>query len=189
MQPIIDEVISSIQINNIVDIGCGSGDKINRYVEKYNINGLGIDKSEESITLAKSKAANLDITKKARFICADILEILNGNKIYPEIDCILSFMTFHDLIDNKENDAHNILQKLKNTFPNAKEFLIGDSFASENYNQSEIFTLGFELVHKLRDIEIFSVKDYKDFFLSNNFTIKKQISLNIPNTFLFHLSC
>ncbi|KGO15602.1 ubiquinone biosynthesis methyltransferase UbiE [Clostridium botulinum] len=119
-------------VKTVLDLGCGTGTLIMKFEEKECYNCFGIDRSEESIEIAKKIAA--DKKSLVEFKAGDALNMSCGKDIDAIISMfvpfsrisqikllknahkalkkggIISFMILQDLKDNLENDSKTILQ-------------------------------------------------------------------------------
>jgi ubiquinone/menaquinone biosynthesis C-methylase UbiE len=88
-------LLSQLKINQgsvILDVGCGTGTVLKRIGETAEINGFGIDASENMIALAKAKCPNMDI-----FVSGSSRTPFEASKF----DIITACMAYHHFDDKK----------------------------------------------------------------------------------------
>lgn len=143
--------------SKILDIGCGSGYPIDKYLDDLGFGVCGIDISDKMIL--KSKALNL---KNANFLNIDIMEY-NSNEVY---DAIIAFDSLFHLSMNQQALVYNkISSLLKNdgyllfTHGKNKSQIIGKMFNEEFYysalDKDELINIlnnnGFSIIELYED--------------------------------------
>lgn len=143
--------------SKILDIGCGSGYPIDKYLDDLNFAVCGIDISDKMIL--KSKALNL---KNANFLNIDIMEY-NSNEVY---DAIIAFDSLFHLSMNQQALVYDkISSLLKNdgyllfTHGKNKSQIIGKMFNEEFYysalDKDELINIlnnnGFSIIELYED--------------------------------------
>lgn len=188
---IIDE-LSLLKANKIADLGCGAAGAIIDICNKFNeISAIGIDINQKAIESANINIKKNGLNNRIEVINQNVLDAIDSPYLidkFSHIDAVLSFMMMHDLFNIKK--PIDIIKKLISTFPNARTFIVADSFLSEETTlkqNSPIFTYGFEFIHHLMKIKLFNKQEYIDFFSDSGLTIEKITYLNVPNTYLFVL--
>lgn len=188
MLPIFDQVMASLNFNNIADLGCGNAGKLIYLMNKYpNTRGLGIDINPDAIKLAQKNITSASLDNRIDLIEANVfIEINNNSKIFPEVDTVSCFMMFHDLL-NMENKEESLFTYLNQTFPNVKTYIIADTVKASDKNEISIFTLGFELIHRFQNIQLFDLNYYLNYFKKAGFLNPIPVPFGVPNTYLFIL--
>jgi SAM-dependent methyltransferase len=71
-----------------LDLACGKGEMLCRWAQKYGISGVGVDISSVFLDAAKKRAAELDVTKKLKFVQGDAGEYPQATHDYDVVSCI-----------------------------------------------------------------------------------------------------
>lgn len=186
------DVLHEQKIERIADLGCGSGGAlIDICKELPDINGIGIDINQMAISAGKNNLICAGLDDRIELIRCNVFDAINDPKhvaTFNEVDTVISFMMMHDLF-NIDKPA-NIISRLKQTFPNAKTFLIADTFESNDESMKlsdQMFSFGYEFVHHFQNIKLFQKDVYIDAFKAAGFNSIKSKYLNVPNTYLFIL--
>lgn len=190
MKQIVFNILDEIPFRYIADIGCGNAGRLIDICHRYHsVSGLGIDIDMPSIELALNNVSCNNLSHRIQIEKANILSNFlqeSAIKIKNHIDLVTCFMMLHDLLN--AYDADHVFIHIKKVFPNAKYFLFADTTKEESIDKPEsIFSLGFETVHQMMDIKLFSKQHYIECFLHNGFIIKECYNLQVPNTYAFLL--
>ncbi|MGC0859028.1 class I SAM-dependent methyltransferase [Pantoea agglomerans] len=192
MWDIIIEELSSLQTRSFADLGCGAAGALIDICRKFDgVTGTGIDISTKAIDSARINIEKNNLKGRIEVVNQNVLDAIDSPYLidkFSRVDTVLSFMMMHDLFNIK--DPVEILKKLQSTFPNAKTFIIADTFLSEEKSlkiDTPIFTYGFEYVHHFMKIKIFHKEQYLRFFSAAGFSVERVTYLNVPNTYLFVL--
>jgi SAM-dependent methyltransferase len=189
---IIDE-LSSLHTKNIADLGCGAAGALIDICKKFDgVSGTGIDISTTAIESARNNIKIHGLKDRIEVVNQNVLDAIDSPYLidkFSGVDTVLSFMMMHDLFNIRK--PVEILRKLQSTFPNARRFIIADTFLSEDRSikiNTPIFTYGFEFVHHFMKIKLFHKDEYISFFSDSGFSVEKVTYLNVPNTYLFVLN-
>ncbi|MGV8949115.1 MAG: class I SAM-dependent methyltransferase [Candidatus Paracaedibacter sp.] len=181
VDPYFFKVLDKLELQGTIgDLGCGSGERLQKICDKYNLNGIGIDINQDAIDYAKK---NNNSNKNLSFIVNDVTALVNQ---WPEVSLIFqAFMTHHIIPDNH---CINVLSDYKKSFPNAKYLIILDTVLPEEYtNEAELFTPGFLFVHGLQGLEPRRRQDILHIFKKANFNLIEEVKLSVPNSYLWLL--
>jgi ubiquinone/menaquinone biosynthesis C-methylase UbiE len=154
VQGLYDEVIQRSFVANqcavIVDLGCGTGDDLNHFKERFqkeNIRLIGVDHSQAMLTRAKEKL-NDQTNNSIDFIHSDLTNFTDCLPISP-VDCILlPAGTFHHLITNTQRQQFisNLRQVLRPDTGLFLIYLMPDSFIRIDVTPSENSEDKFRLI-------------------------------------------
>ena len=191
MQKIFDKVIDNFDVASLADLGCGNAGRLVTLLKrKPNLRGVGVDINEQAIEVAKVNRKQNNLEKRLHLVCENIFtSITKPSPELKEVELVMSFMLLHDLFNIKGLDG-KLFPKMKKAFPNAKYFILADTCLDEekrNFDDMPIFTMGYELVHSLRGINLFSLSYYKHQFAKQGLRLVKQYDFGVPNTYLFIL--
>jgi SAM-dependent methyltransferase len=108
--PIIAEIISELTPNFIVDLGCGGGRLLIDACSHFpSLNGIGIDISEGAIDLARSEAANRNLSDRLSFELANAFEPATWPAAAQTADVIVAVGAVHEHFRDGEDAVVNIL--------------------------------------------------------------------------------
>jgi ubiquinone/menaquinone biosynthesis C-methylase UbiE len=82
--------------NDVIDIGCGNGKMLLQIAEKFDVNGIGIDKSSSRISSARSEAIKNGLADNIRFSVQSAEELDFENESF---DVAVSSFCIHELDD------------------------------------------------------------------------------------------
>lgn len=191
MQDIFDRVIDGFDATCIADLGCGNaGRLVNLLKRRPELTGVGIDINPQAIEVAQKNAAQNKLTNKLELVCENVFTSLTEPR--PElntVELVMSFMMLHDLFNIKELRG-KLFTKMKDAFPRAKYFVFADTCVDEqdrSANTMPVFTMGYELIHQMRGIQLFPVDYYKEQFQKEGLELVAQHDFGVPNTYLFVL--
>jgi SAM-dependent methyltransferase len=71
----VDEVVALLALDTgarVIDIGCGKGEVLVRVAERYDVEGVGVDMSKESILAARREGAARVPVRGVRFLVQDV---------------------------------------------------------------------------------------------------------------------
>jgi len=118
---LLDLVVAEAQVKSkdiVLDMGCGTGLLALKFLEKYDCNILGIDSSQEMLSIFQKKIDDLGLNEKASCKHEDFTNIgFNEEKF----DIIVCTFTLHH-IKNKYEIVKNIYKMLKT----GGRFIIGE---------------------------------------------------------------
>lgn len=191
MQPIFDKVIDSIDCSCVADLGCGNAGKLVKLLNRNKkLTGVGIDINPQAIEVAQKNIDTNGLSQRVDLLCENVFESLTKPEpVLEKVDLVMSFMMLHDLFNIKELEG-DLFNRMKIAFPNAKYFLLADTCLDDNirnYNTMPMFTMGYELIHKMRGIKNFNIDYYRKRFKSENIELVGQYDFGVPNTYLFVL--
>ncbi len=173
-----------IDVNYVVDIGCGKGDKLFSIIDRFNnINGLGIEIDKVSVENGKNKISQLNLEDKVEIINCDLFSL---KTIFPQVDTLLCSLMLHDILNIM--NAEIFTSWIKKHFPDIKYMIIIDTMLpnKENSNSSEIFSSAFNLIHSFMGVKLRTEDYYDELFSSDFFKIlSKHPIKGVPNTYIY----
>lgn len=126
------EMLSPVKGENILDVGCGTGDLANK-IYQQGANVIGVDKSENMVRQASNKYPNI------KFIAKDILEF----EYHNQFDAVFSNATLHWVKHPKE-----ALQSIYNSLKP------GGRFVAEFGGKNNVQAITNEMIHQIREAGI-----------------------------------
>lgn len=155
----------------VADLGCGSGGRVMQVLRRFPAaRGLGVDIAEPSLAVARREAAAEGLGDRTTFLHGDVLA-LEPRAEYAEVDVVTCFMMGHDFWAG--GDVVGTLRRLRETFPAARRFLLGDATRSVGVADPDLgrFTLGFELGHDLMGTFIPTLADWHSVLDGSGWTL------------------
>lgn len=191
MRPIEDGLLAEVDFTSVADLGCGDATRLIRLCGGDDARtGLGIDISESACGLARKKVANAGLAERVTIVREDIQRCF-GVRRFPGVDLVASFLMMHDLLNAAPDDGGSVVRSLRETFPDARYFLIADTTAqpwSDLDGPLPIFSLGFELLHSFMDVRIRPRSAYEDAFAAGGLTVERCVPFGAPSTWLYLLT-
>lgn len=152
-KPYLDLAISYIQPNaKVLDLGCGMGEPIAKYLIEQGFNLTGIDGSHKLIELAKPRFP------KAKFMAQDMREV----NLNEKFDLVIAWNSFFHLSKDDQRSMFKIFEKHIN--PNGILMFTSGPSDGEIWSDNG----GEMLYHASLDVE-----EYKKLLLEHNFEIIK----------------
>ncbi len=154
---VVDFAYKVIPNGHILDIGCGSGLPLTKYLSERGFRVTGIDAAEEMIAIAKSSAI-----EKADFIISDFLDFITKDKF----DAILAWDSLWHFPKTKQNSLyHKIGSMLRangyflfthgNVDGEHVDTMMGEPFYYSAISEQDIYKQltknGFEVDYALND--------------------------------------
>lgn len=196
MRPILNSVINHViedeGVKYVADLGCGNaGRLIDLLHQRPELKGVGIDIDPHAVEVAQNNREHNKLASRLDIVRENVFTSLSRTyPIFEKVELVISFMMLHDLFNIQKFNNEDLFEKMKTAFPNAKRFVFADTcLAEEKYTLENvpIFTMGYQLVHTLRGIEVFPLSYYKEQFRKANLKLLEQHDFGVPNTYLFVL--
>lgn len=190
MKDLLFGILDKISFKYMADIGCGNAGRLIDICNRYqSICALGIDVDKQAIEIAQHNVKQNNFVNNIKIQEANVLDCIWQNEIEEDlsrVDIVTCFMMLHDLINSSLGKQS--LLKIKASFPNAKYFLFADTVKDPSENEpSAIFSLGFETIHALMNIRLFTKEEYMSFFIESGYVLIKCYDFGVPNTYAFLL--
>jgi histidinol-phosphate aminotransferase len=193
MVPILDDVLDSLELRLIADLGCGNAARLIRLCQRRpGLAGIGVDVSEDACALAREAVASAGLQARISIVRGDALA-LQGEAARPaaatgEVDLVCSFFMLHDLLARYERPSA-ALRALRGAFPTTRYFLLADTVRSAADEDAglPIFSLGFELVHTFMNVPLYTKECYEAFFVEAELTIESCRPFGAPSSWLYLL--
>jgi SAM-dependent methyltransferase len=196
--PAFQEAMQSVNgtFNCVVDLGCGSGKRLMQILKSNpGTSGIGIDLAGPSLSVAKKETEALGMSDRLSFAEGDAREMVFRDE-FAKVDFLTCFMMGHDFWPREQ--CLSTLRKLRDAFPNARRFLLGDatrilldSSGSKYAVTAEnvpIFTLAFEFGHAMMDVYIPTIEEWEGAFTEGGWRlIKKHLIETLSLSVVFEL--
>ncbi|MEU5837254.1 phenylpyruvate C(3)-methyltransferase [Streptomyces diacarni] len=151
----------------VADLGSGSGERLIQLARRFpGTRGLGIDIAEGAIGMAEKEVAAKGFGDRISFVRGDARTIdqVVAFERFANVDLLTCFMMGHDFWP-RENCVRT-LRKIRDAFPNARRFLLGDATRTVGIPDREIpiFTLGFEFGHDMMGVYLPTLDEWDGVF-------------------------
>jgi phenylpyruvate C(3)-methyltransferase len=183
-----DRIIENISFNTVVDLGCGSAERLVSLAKKYpGMRGIGIDINPEAVKVALSNVNSASVQDRIFMIEGD-LKNLERRPEFEEVDLMFSFFNGHDTWPY--DSCLKTMQSLRRIFPNVKRFLLCDTYRSNLIpsHKVPIFTLGFEFTHAVMGQYIPLQSEWMKLFLESGWICVNCREIGIPFSAIFELA-
>lgn len=178
IDPIIIQEIQEVNLSGVIcDLGCGYGRMLSNICQETGNPGLGFDSEAKVVEKAIQKLGKENIT----------FEVCNISKlqgIWEDVSILVQCHVFHDFTPNQK--CIDIMNSYLMSFPNMKYFFYIDT-VSPSSTKNALFP-GFDYIHGLLGIQTRTYEETREMFAGSRYEIIKEISLELPNTFLWVLS-
>lgn len=174
---------------SVADLGSGSGERLIKIAERYpEIRGLGLDIAQSTIDMAVGEVERHGMSDRISFLAADVRE-LKPRPEFEKIELLTCFMMGHDMWPRE--DCIATLRRLRELFPSARRFLLGDTVRTTGIPDTEvpIFTLGFEVGHALMGVYLPTLDEWHEVFADCGWQrITTHVSDALAGTVVFELA-
>ncbi|MFE3661169.1 methyltransferase domain-containing protein [Streptomyces sp. NPDC059165] len=188
VDPIVDRLLGERDFAFLADLGCGSANRIIRLATAYpDRRFLGIERDSGAIAVARKAVEDAGLADRVTIIQDDIQRLADRPEC-AEVDTLMSFFLGHDFWPR--DACLRTLDGVRRAFPNAKGFLLSDTYASPRQSNGEkpIFTLGFEVTHALMGQYIPTASEWCDLFEESSWQLTGRTELDIAYSEVFHLA-
>ncbi|HVQ44122.1 MAG TPA: class I SAM-dependent methyltransferase [Candidatus Saccharimonadia bacterium] len=191
MQAIFDQVIDTIPATRIADLGCGNAGRLADLLSRRpELTGVGVDIDPGAIELARQNSVAHGLEQRLQLVQENVFASLTGPRPeFDDVELVMSFMMLHDLF-NLSGLQGRLFDLMKKAFPKAKYYVLADTCLREPppaATAPPIFTLGFELIHGLRGIQLFPLSYYEEQFSRAGLHLVARHDFGVPGTHLFVL--
>lgn len=185
-QPILERVLSDLSFDSVLDLGCGDGHRL-LHLARHNptLRAVGVDISLETCDLARRNIAAAGLTDRITVEHGDVRAMLDGRQRTPvDADLVMSFFLFHHFFADAYVRGEAL--PLLDAFPGTKQFLLGDAFALPQRGTGElpIFSLGFDLFHRLTDVALLEQHEYYAALYSAGLQVCRAVEFGHPQEWL-----
>jgi hypothetical protein len=174
---IINEILEVNLSGTVCDLGCGNATMLSKICEKTGKAGLGFDSEPKVVEQARKRLKKTNIT-------VELGNISKLRGIWEDVVILMQCHVFHDF--TPEENCIDIINSYLYTFPNMKCFFYLDTVAPSPA-RNKIFP-GFDYVHGLLGIPTRTYEETLKMFSNSMYKVIKEVSLELPNTFLWLLS-
>lgn len=188
VQDVITDIVRSIETVTVVDLGCGNLDRLLALAETFpHLRGWGVDISPDACAMARDAIVQRTMSDRVAVIEANVLDYLQERPTpdEQEPDLVVSFFMLHDLFARR--DPVTLLQEIRQRFPSARHFLLGDTTRHDFAAGVPIFSLGFELLHAFMDVPIRPHAEYESAFAQAGLHLLERRDAGVPSTSLYLL--
>ncbi|MFQ6550547.1 class I SAM-dependent methyltransferase [Aestuariibius sp. 2305UL40-4] len=167
----------------LCDIGCGNARRLFRLCKEFHLKGIGIDISPGALQaaepiIAEAKDEGIDL----RVEIGDATRIRGS---YPDVIIVMqTFMTHHITSDNF---CESVLRTYPKIFPSAEYFVFFDTTTSEDKPEAQLFSPGFDYIHRLQDLRPRTRSALLSVFDEAQFDLIKEVNLRVPNSYAWVL--
>ncbi|MBJ7002383.1 class I SAM-dependent methyltransferase [Streptomyces griseofuscus] len=183
------DLIRDVDSNTVADLGCGSGDRIVMLAGmRPEISAIGIDVAEGAIAVSKEAVAEAGLADRITLVRDDVLDLAPRPE-YQDVDLVTCFLMGHDFWP--QENAVRTLRSLRETFPNIKNLVLGDTCRSTGVNGPEhpMFTLGFETVHAVMGQYLPSLDEWTSTIEEGGWRIADRRMIDLPAfSFIYRLT-
>lgn len=174
------EAVLTVPWTRMVDLGCGSGDRLIRHVRQNpGSTGVGVDISASAVEFAQKQVQEAGLADRITVIQGDVLK-LEASELFENVDVALSFLMGHDFWPRER--CIDFLKNLTNVFPSLRHFFLCDTYQSGLVpsNDIPILTMGFEYVHGLLGQYIPTLDEWREVIAESGWNIGRESDLFLP---------
>ncbi|HMB68460.1 MAG TPA: class I SAM-dependent methyltransferase [bacterium] len=180
-------VLQEEPLGTVADIGCGSAQRLIELARSHpDLRGVGVDIDPEVVDLAQARIETAGLESRLTALAGD-LKTMQPTDECRNVDVIFSLFMGHDLWPRQ--DCIAALRGIREIFPNARRFLLCDTYQSGALTGDGIpvFTLGFELTHAVMRQYIPTVDEWMGVIEESGWTCTRRVELGIPYSCIFEL--
>jgi SAM-dependent methyltransferase len=164
---------------SVADLGCGSGERVLQLLRwRPDARGIGLDIAQTCVDEAIAAAHRSSLQDRASFVKANVFSLPRRPE-FADVDLLTCFMMGHDLWPKQQ--CIDTLQQIRDRFPRARRFLLGDATRSVGLADDKLptFTLGFELAHDLMGTFIPTVTDWESVFEAGGWRLVEKYAIDV----------
>ncbi|WP_328644439.1 methyltransferase domain-containing protein [Amycolatopsis sp. NBC_00348] len=174
-------------VTKVADLGCGSGGRLIDLARRFpGVRGVGVDIAP---AVLRSAASNTEAEGLGfEFVEADV-RALGPSPRFDGVELLTCFMMGHDFWPRERCVA--TLRMLREAFPDARRFLLGDTARVEGVPDREkpVFTLGFETAHDLMGVDLPTLSQWDGVFAESGWRLLRARPVEVPAaSVIFELS-
>lgn len=190
VDPVVFELLDEIQPTCLVDLGCGNGSRLIDLVGRYpHLSTVGFEIDPAVVQTATNLVEGARLEDRVQINVGDVRR-LEPSPEYLAIDTVTCFFLGHDFWPAVE--CINTLELIRKTFPNAKTFLLGDTYVQTPDSPDRVppvFVAGFNLVHSLLRKTVPSREDWHSVFPLSGWRCLRVVDLDfVPSSSIFVLT-
>ena len=165
---------NDLNVDTVVDLGCGSGDIIIDFCNKHKtFNGVGLDIDPTAVEVAQENVKKNNLESRIELIVGDMLNPKTySSKIHSKGEKVAfnAIMALHEFLRDGKQAVVDVLKKMKKEFPGSY-FVLGEfnkckDSEFQNIPIYERMHMLFyqEIIHGLTDQGLASLDEWKEIF-------------------------
>lgn len=146
------DLIESLQVRRILDLGCGGGQLLCGLARRMeDFEGIGIDANANVLAQAKAHAAEEGLSGRLRFHHGDVLAVAGGlsEQDREKVDLLVASSLVNAYFCHRSVD--DLLSGLQTLFP-GKVMLITDYYGKLGHGEKDMQGLDYSLLHDLAQL-------------------------------------
>lgn len=152
------EEINNINFDKLLDVGCGTGEILNRIANNKNQKYYGLDLSDKMLEIAKAKKNSKNIT----YVNGDSEKMPFKDNFFDIVICVESFHHYPN--------PNNVAKEFKRILKKGGVLIICDMYRRQPLRS--IYNLLMKIVNT-GDIKIYTIGEIEDIFKNDEFTVSK----------------
>ncbi len=186
--PFVFRLLDRLEFDLVIDIGCGSGQRLLQLAERYPMSKLsGIDISQKCCELAQSNINKNGLSEQINVVqssAEDWSANIDRTRMKDGKNLIMCFAMFHDLM-NIPGSAEKMLDSICRNYPSGSLLLIQDQMRTESVRVGQNnWVEGFTFVHRLMGQSLYPVSQYKAIMERHGFRIVETVLTDISENYL-----
>jgi len=165
----------------VLDVGCGDASRLQRLVSRFNLQGVGIDVSEEALKEARRRIETSPEAKCIQLVAGNAKYMKDDFPLRKEVDVALLALAAHDFLPPP--DAIETLKHWPSVLPKLRTLIVCETVKAEatiSLTSSEVPSLGYEYLHALMGIQIETDGGWRAIFESAGWNLISVIPINLP---------
>lgn len=185
---IMKDVIKKYNIQNLIDLGCGSGEFLINLCGDSKLSGMGIDISIEAVAYGQKLVKEHGLENRITLLVGDILKNEEIKLKLINVDAIVSMFVLHEFLAEGNTRVVELLIGLKEQFK-GKRLIIFElcKNSPELLRKKGSAIAEHHLFHALSGQRLITKEEWCDIFKNSNLNIKEDICFDFAGLHCFIL--
>lgn len=182
VSPHATEVLSGIDFNHVVDLGCGNARFLIAAANRFGVTGVGVDLAPEACEDAEHAIAAADLSDRIRVRCGDAGD-LDAIPELAEADLAVAFFLLHEIFEHGRDALMAYLRKLGSIMPRGAYMLVAEVQPASGA-PDEKWRPEFTLLHAIMRQQLLTAEGWHDAFVEAGWARHEVRDLGLPGAVL-----
>lgn len=182
VSPHATEVLSGIDFNHVVDLGCGNARFLIAAANRFGVTGVGVDLAPEACEDAEHAIAAAGLSDKVKVRCGDAGD-LDAIPELADADLAVAFFLLHEIFEHGRDALMSYLRKLGSIMPRGAYMLVAEVQPASGA-ADEKWRPEFTLLHAIMRQELLTADGWHDAFVEAGWSRHEVRDLGLPGAVL-----